>query len=748
MVFQAKNNNEVVDASDIKSKQSIIYQCCDPTCSNPELIFTYGYDYMKTNIINGIDITSTINVRSHFKHKHANVKCNIELFLNRFSDHNTKEFYRKWTEPFIYNAIKNTFNSEYKMHVLHEDIMIMTSYKINKKNKIKEYENKIVNDEKMIWILNIDDNNRNTLDRNLIERKYHDNMNNITKKYYLVSNDNYYYDLESYDMNKSYVFLDFGLDKLIKLINFTFQGFEVEVVSIKKFLRSFNKIIKNNYVIPKYDKIKVIQYNIHEEIYNKLTNRKETMDKELQKFISDFEINHHNSKIINKQYIQLKSKYNIDYSECIQMQVYNNRLLYTYSYDCLSFIWDDNNDNFEEYYKSITCKQCVDNINIQDIFYNRNKCDRCKRLGNVENKRKYNMIIMNPNILISNILLYDFNMMKQIWEDNNDNFYIFVKNRIFKKPYYCDQCIENKYNDKKICNKCNNMDIYHMIKMNPNILNINKYDFDIMKQIWEYNNDNFNNIIKDLHKNDIFCNNCIKDFYNGMNICSDCQNKVYYLNIIKNKKMNNSKPFDIMCKIWQYNNDNFINFMKKQYDCYFNCNKCIELIYMNMYEKNQCNTCRDKILYEDIKKSSNINKFNNMYSFEYIKELWEKNDDNIYIFIKNKYNKITDCNKCIELFYNNNTYLSNSCDNCEITKIYESVKQYPYSLYEIKKSYEQLKNIWKCNNDSFLLFLNNNYSNTKNKCEQCIEKNYDSNLKNGNLYNYPISILCDLCIKK
>ena len=121
MVFFAIYGNNYIDASDVKSKKGISYKCCDPDCK-AELSYKKSHKRTLKNL--NTNDTYEITVSSHFTH--GNNKGNSCLVLNFFNlfDEPDKRFYRKWTEPFIFEAIKNTFNSESKFHILYENIMI------------------------------------------------------------------------------------------------------------------------------------------------------------------------------------------------------------------------------------------------------------------------------------------------------------------------------------------------------------------------------------------------------------------------------------------------------------------------------------------------------------------------------------------------------------------------------------------------------------------------------------------------
>ena len=375
MVFIAEYDNKPIDASDITTKNKIKYTCLDQNCNN-ELNFIMKH----TRTIK----TGEITVSSHFAHINKTNNCNIENFLYSLGNMGDIKFYRKWTEPFIYNAIKNTFNNEYKFHVLYEDIMIMISNKINTKEIIINKENKCVNNEKITWILNCE--SRYNLNKDIIKRNYYDDMNNITNTKYYMTSSNSYYDLELYNMDKSNVYLDFGLNKLVKLVKktyYTFQGWEIELKSIKNFLRNFDKILKDTYILPKYEKNKVIEYNIHQEIYDDMIHEINSMDHNLLLFRRGLKnVKHDRNKVIHEEYIRLKQKFGIDYCENIQDKIYINKKL-GYSYNCLFFIWKINNDNFDKYYsKNIDCIKCLETISIEDLFNKNNICIDCKHKKN------------------------------------------------------------------------------------------------------------------------------------------------------------------------------------------------------------------------------------------------------------------------------------------------------------------------------------------------------------------------------
>ena len=491
MVFIAQYNNKPIDASDITTKNKIKYTCLDPNCDN-ELNFI-----MKHNrTIKSATAHIEISVSSHFAHINKTDNCHIENFLNSLGSKFDIKFYRKWTEPFIYNSIKNTFNHEYMMHVLYENIMIMTSNKINIKEQITNKENKCVNNEKITWILNCE--SRCDINKDIIKRNYYDNMNNITNIEYYVISSNSYYDFELYNMDKSDVYLDFGLNKLAKLIKKSFQGWIVELISVKNFLAKFNKILKKTYIIPSYNKIKVIEHNIHIDIYDYMCHEINSMEDDLDFFMWELKsVTHSKNKKIHKEYIRLKKEYGIDYCENIQDKIYYGKKL-DYSYNCLCFIWEINNDNFDKYYSTtIYCTKCLETVSIKKLYNKTKVCTDCENIKQIKDKE---IIFVNEKIKELEIkeleIIQNKLKLQEIQEIKEQE----IKKKI--KELEIIQNIQTREINKVKCYNCDNFIYTYDCRRLKNICCINcnlsddhnKYilidnNFYILNKIKEYNNE-------------------------------------------------------------------------------------------------------------------------------------------------------------------------------------------------------------------------------------------------------------------
>jgi hypothetical protein len=301
MVFIAQYNNILVDASDINCIKLSKFICCDPDC-NDKLTYRKQHTRHYNKTTDTGELISCVSfVNAHFAHPSTNTnKCNIQKFISSIGNDDAIKFYRKWTEPFIIESFRSCFNSKSKMHILYKDIQIITSIKINKIDMIKERESYIHNNEKLIWILKINET-RNTI----IRRNY----NNLITKYYILSSDDYYYDFELYDNDKSIVYLDFGKNQLVKLIkNTNYQGYEVELININDFINLFNKIIKSDYKIKIYEDINITSFNIHIDILTIMEKRLNNMMVKLTDFKNNikYKVNHDNNKQYHKLYLNFK----------------------------------------------------------------------------------------------------------------------------------------------------------------------------------------------------------------------------------------------------------------------------------------------------------------------------------------------------------------------------------------------------------------------------------------------------------
>ena len=143
-------------------------------------------------------LSFNVDISSHFKHD-KNTNCSFEKFINQIPLID-RGFYSFWTSFFIFESIKNTFNSESRFHVLYEDIMIQISHKQLKPEQIKKKEHYGTNNQKVIWILQVNDETRNELNKVIIKRNYWSDLENmIDTKYYIASNSNYYYLYRDYN---------------------------------------------------------------------------------------------------------------------------------------------------------------------------------------------------------------------------------------------------------------------------------------------------------------------------------------------------------------------------------------------------------------------------------------------------------------------------------------------------------------------------------------------------------------------
>ena len=275
--------------------------------------------------------------------------------------------------------------------------------------------------------------------------------------------------------------------------------------------------------------------------------------------------------IVNYPRIILDPKYNnfnIEYYVTLfKLSNYHDQ----YFYDRLKMMYD------------IRCKCIINNkfkININNPY----KCVNCKYNKLYEESKTYNII---------NKYNLSYDEYKNIWNNNNDDF-----DNYFKFNIKCNDCINNFINNNSNI-KCVNCKMYKESKT-YNI--INKYNllYDEYKNIWNNNNDDFDNYLKF----NIKCNDCINNFINNnSNIkCVNCKNC-----ICKTQKYNSSLNNRIYCSN----------------------NNCTEIIITNDYRRFKniyCLKCN---------KSDDHNKYiqiNNFYILDKIKQYkngkhnWRKND--------------------------------------------------------------------------------------------------------------------------
>ena len=654
MVFLALCNDELIDATEILLKQNIKYICTDPNC-NDNLIYTKHHN-RNINYINENNETISVlsSITAHFKHQNKNKisTCNSECFIHSIGKSDAIDFYRIWTQLFINESVYNCFNSNSKFHILYEDIQIITSIKINNKDFIQKKESFIHNNEKLIWILKINGSSRNTINNIIIRRKYYDKNENIVTKYYLISDNDYYYDFELYDINKSIVYLDFGYNQLVKLIkNSYYQGYEVELINIIDFINLFSKIKKSEYNIKILEDIRFINYDIHIDI---LTNTEKLLNNMLNDFILfknniKSKVNHRTDKFYHKELFKLKNEYNIEYVELIQQNIYFKKSYENNSYDCNRFIWHNNNDDFDNYINSIIkCNYCINNI----INSNNITCCNCI---------KYNAIKSNSDHIYflykkSNESYWLYNDYINLFKLYNDDFDNYLKLNI-----KCDVCINNIMNNGEIPNidnirkscQCDNCKFIIDIVNNPRIILDPKYNnFNIeyyvnLFKLSNYHDQYFYKKFKMMYNIRCKCiiNNKFKINQNNLYKCVNCKyNKLYEESKICNIINKYNLLYDEYKNIWYNNNDDFDNYLK------FNikCNECIDNLKNNIIIKiNNCLNC--KINGEKKNNNNIINKYNLLYD-EYYKLNNIKLTKKCFIILKLKINKKILIRKCFNIF--------------------------------------------------------------------------------------------------
>ena len=617
MVFFALQDNIPVNAQDIYGKIKIKFLCCDNKCNSYLSFIESHHRTINIKDKNGQIITKNVDVSSHFKHNKdldSTKICSVENFINLLGNSQAREFYKYWTNFFIFESIKNTFNSESKFHILFKNIMIQTSSKELSVKQIKDKEHYAQNNEKITWILQVNDSVRQKIIPLIIKRKYYTKNSFFTEKYYINSETNYYHDFELFDYNKSNIYIDIGLSKLFKLVKKTFQGFEVEPIKISEFLNLFSEIINPNINIPKYEKIKITTYNIYNEILEIQKVKYDKMEKELDRFKKDNieKLKHTKSREYHNKYISVKSHYNIDYCENIQNKIYENKLINDYSIDCLQFIWKI----YDENEIPINCSTCnkiytTKIENKQDHKY----CDACIN--------KYDYLLIKNNDPLFESTDKSFDEIQKIWASQNDNICNFI--RKIKNNNYCNECIKNNFKNKqdyKYCVTCINKYNYNNLKCNDPLFESTDKSFDEIQTIWASQNDNICNFIRKI-KNNNYCNECIKNNFK-----------------IKNSK--DHKYCDACIK--------------------YNCNECIK----NNFE--YCMTCsinmNYKLIYTKIKTDRrNSNKILKNINFDELVKIWKVNNDDFYCYIKNKY-CIDMCKICLKQKFYNNKYDIKDCIKC------------------------------------------------------------------------------------
>jgi hypothetical protein len=755
MVFFALKGNEPVNAQDIKSKTKEKFNCCDPDCDNPELTFIMSH--LRTITKTSDDSTTpalsfNVDISSHFKHC-KNTNCSFENFINELSTPN-REFYRFWTSFFTWESIKNTFNSESKFHVLYEDIMIQTSHKQLKPDQIKKKEHYGTNNRKVIWILQVNDETRNELNNLIIKRNYWSDIDNIVDtKYYITSNSKHYYDLELFDLTKSEVYLDINSNKLLKLINLTFQGFEVEPVLIKTFFKKSSKIMKPNYELPDRSKLKIESQDIHINILNKTTNNYLKMQSELKKFKEENEFTHTNSSQKNNQYYdlycELTNKYNVYPCEIVQNNIYENKTLSDYSFECLRFIWSKNDDNYESNIKPMDCSIC--NKNYQGNILTKNYCLECLNFKN-EHNNFYEIIINNPEYIYQKYHNYDF--CEKLWKINGKSFDDFCLSKL-NKHTICINCIknnfrENEFKNLKLCKNCN---INKIKEINEKIINnekTHKINLDISLKYL-----NEKNLCRDCFSlfNKIYDENKIRKQiyyeYHGVKLdevtliklCESCMKNInqkinydYEYNYLKNIDPSfkyTNKTFSQLLEIWESQNDNIYDFLRKNKKNEYLCNTCLINNYkydtVSDYE-NICKGCSTKnsfLLYNEIKFSGK-----SKLNFDDVLKLANENKEDYFFWYRR--NKFELCNGCIKEKFSNPNFSSLNCNNCQTIKnnseIYKKIRK--AKKIDKKYAFDDLIQIWELNNDSFYSHLKLRYGVIM--CNNCLKKKFHNNKYENN----------------
>ena len=589
MVFMALCNDKLIDATEIVEKINSKYICTDPTC-NDNLIYRKHHNRNINRINENNEIISILSlVTAHFVHQNNNKvsTCNSQHFLHSIGNDDAINFYRKWTSPFINESIYNCFNSKSKFHILYEDIQIITSIKTNNNDFIQKKESFIHNNEKLIWILKINSSKCNTLNNTIIRRRYYEINKIIMTKYYLISDNDDYYDFELYDINKSIIYLDFGYNQLVKLIkNSNYQGYEVELINISNFINLFSKIKKSEYNIKMSEDMSIINFDIHIDI---LTNT----EIKLNNILYDFnvfknniksKVNHSTDKFYHKEYLKLKEKYNIKYVEIIQQNIYFKKSYENNSYDCNKFIWNNNDDNFDNYINSIIkCNECINNI----INSNNIKCDNCIKYNAIKSYSDH-IYFLYKRSDESCWLYNDYINLFKLYNDDFDNY--------LKQNIKCNECINNIINNslipnidniKKSC-RCENCKFIIDIVNNPQIILDPKYN--------NFNIEYYVNLFKLSNYHDQYLYSRFKIMYNIRCNCIinnkfkiNINNQYKCINCKYNKLYEESKIFNIINKynllyneyknIWNNNNDDFDNYINS----IIKCNECI-----NNFKNNNC----------------------------------------------------------------------------------------------------------------------------------------------------------------
>ena len=590
MVYLALYNNKLIDAIEVLGKTSRKYICPDPDC-NDNLIYRKHHERNINRINENNESVNILSlVTAHFTHynKNKDSTCNSHCFISSIGNPDAIEFYRKWCCPFINESIYNCFNSKSKFHIMYEDIQIITSIKTNNKDFIQKKESFIHNNEKLIWILKINGSSRNTLNNIIIRRIYYENNEIVITKYYLISDNDEYYDFELYDINKSIIYLDFGYNQLVKLIkNSNYQGYEVELISISEFINKFSKIKKSEYNIQLSKDIDIKNYDIHIDILTKTETNYNNMINYFNVYKNSFKskVNHRTDKIFHKEYLKLQEEYNIENVEIIQQKIYYKKSYENNSYDCNKFIWNDNDDNFDNYINSIIkCNDCINNI----LNSNNIKCDNCIKYNAIK-LHSDNIYFLYKKRDESYWLYNDHINLFKLYNDDFDNY--------LKLNIKCDVCINNIINNGLIPNidnirkscKCENCKFIIDIVNNPRIILDPKYNnFNIeyyvnLFKLSNYHDQYFYNILKMMY--DIRCN-CIINNKFKINIinpykCVNCKyNKLYEESKTCNIINKYNLSYDEYKNIWDNNNDDeFDNYLKLN----IKCNDCI-----NNFKNNNC----------------------------------------------------------------------------------------------------------------------------------------------------------------
>ena len=280
---------------------------------------------------NNVTFVNSKYRQPHFRHS-KNTDCSASKAFKEFNI----DFYKKWFDLFKNEYIKPYWFNINLADIRHDNNIIIIRYNHQNKNTIKNIESNVKYNNKIIWILSLEN------------RKY-DKIYIYNGKIYIdfIGNKN---DIPLYDNNKSIIYLDTGYNFLLKveLESYNRCGQEIQILYIKDFCIKYDELFisypyrkSSNYIENILKQKKIYDYNYYINEYKLEYNTILNILYEYDNIIYDYYLQQH---IINKckidkklynyylqQHIIKRKKYN-NYINEYKLE-YNTILNILYEYD-------------------------------------------------------------------------------------------------------------------------------------------------------------------------------------------------------------------------------------------------------------------------------------------------------------------------------------------------------------------------------------------------------------------------------